>query len=450
MIKRNARSVGIGKTAIACAVAAIGLLAALPAFADTEIEQLKRELADQRKLIQQLLDAQGGSKTVESGRATKSQVEAAPADPTKAAVTFYGALDVNISSADSGFGRKTTFGAGGMTASSIGVKVEKTLVDKLKLIGEAEAGVAIDTGVVSNGSVTPGLNASSPSSGSLLGNGSQILSRQAYAGLAGDFGAVTFGRQYAASYVYAAAFGSSMGGGFLGNGAALQTSIGGMPTRLNNSLVYKTPSLNGFSGQFTYTTGSENNVAVDTKVGTTVTNDQAGQGYDLGLGYRRGSLFVGLTTWDINAASYAFAGETALAKKKASQIVANYDFGFMKLYGSYVKGTISGGNYENISKTLSNANGASISATFPFGRNKVYVSYAELKDESLLGRDATLFGLAYTYEIAPGQKLYANWGKMNNSANASYSLVSGADLVGSVATPGFSPSALMVGLNFSF
>lgn len=418
--------------------------------ASTTIEQLKRELADQRKLIQQLLDAQQAKTAVASGASAQASSPAAPADPTKPAFTFYGTLDVNVMSADSGFGSKTSVGTGGMTGSRLGVKGEKALGGDLKAIGEFEAGLAIDTGVVANGAVAAGANATSASTGGLTGTGSQIFSRQAYVGLAGNFGALTLGRQYTASYIAAAGHGSVMGSGFLGNGATMLPSIGGMPTRMNNAIVYKTPTLSGFSGQLSYSTGSENNLAVDTTTGTTVTNDQAGQGYDLGLFYIAGPFTVGLTTWDVNAASYALAGETGLAKKKGAQLVANYDFGFMKLYGSYVSGTINGGNYENVTKTLSSSTGSSVGASFPFGKNKVYVSYAELNDQSPQSKNANLVGLAYTYEMAPGQKLYASMGKMSNSSKASYSLADGGDLVGNVANAGFSPSAFMVGLNLTF
>lgn len=418
--------------------------------ANPVIEQLKRELADQRKLIQQLLDAQQAKTPVASGASVPSASATTPADPTKPAFTFYGTLDINVMSADSGFGSKTTVGTGGMTASRLGVKGEKALGGDLKAIGEFEAGLAIDTGVVANGATTAGVNATNASSGGLIGNGGQLFSRQAYVGLANNFGALTLGRQYTASYMSAAGYGPAMGPGFLGNGGLLLPNIGGMPTRLNNSIVYKTPTIRGFSGQLSYSTGSENNLAVDTTAGATVTNDQAGQGYDLGLFYIAGPLTVGLTTWAVNAASYALVGETGLAKKNGAQLVANYDFGFMKLHGAYVSGTINGGNYENVTKTLSSANGSSVSASFPFGKNKVYVSYSELNDQSPQNKNANLVGLAYTYELAPGQKLYASMGKMNNSSKASYSLADGGDLVGNVATAGFSPSAFMVGLNLTF
>lgn len=422
------------------------LVSAAPAFADTEIDALKKELADQKRLIQQLLT------TREDQKPSDAKGEATRATPTTAipGITFYGTADVNVARMNSGFGSKTSFGTGGMTASSIGVKGERELGSGLKVVGEVEAGVALDTGVVSNGAVVPGINNTVPSSGGLVGSGPQIFSRQAYAGLATNVGTFTIGRQYTGSYVAAAAFGNALGAGFLGNGATFLPVIGGMPTRVNNSFVYKTPRVSGFSGHFTYTTGSENNVSNNFAIGAVTTSDKAGQGWDLGLLYLNGPLTASLTTWNVNNASFVTAGENGLAEKKGWQIVGNYNFGFMRLYGAFVSGKISGGNYENVTRVLSKASGASASAAIPFGKSTVYISYASLNDKSLLDRDGSLLGVAYKYELFKNTNLYASWGRQTNKDNAAYSLATGGDLVGNVSTPGFDPSGFVVGLNIKF
>jgi len=422
---------------------AVGVLATVqPVFAETEIEGMKRELAEQKKLIERLLAAQP----------TQSVAQTAPAAAatTTTSFNFYGAADVNVMSVDSGFGSKTTIGTGGMTASSIGIKGQRDIGNGMKVIGEAEAGIAFDNGAVSNGAVALGTNNASPSSGGLTGGGSQIFSRQAYVGLNGDFGTLSVGRQYTGSYIAAAAFGNALGAGFLGNGATFIPAIGGMPTRVNNSVVYKTPMLNGFSGHFTYTVGNENNVATDVTAGTTKTNDSAGQGWDLLAMYRNGGLTAAASTWNVKNNSYAAVGETSLATKQGQQLAISYDFGGPRLYATVLSGEISGGNYENVTKTLSKASGWSVSGSIPFGKSTILASYAELKDNSLLNKNGNLLGLAYTYELFANTKLYTSWAKQTNDTSSSYALSNGGDLVGSVATPGFSPSGFMVGLNVKF
>lgn len=441
-----------------CIIAAMGMFSAVPACAETEIEQLKRELAEQKQLIQSLMSAQEAQKTINAkveAQALSGSKDAASSTATAIpGVTFYGTADLNVASTNSGFGRKTSIGSGGMTASSLGVKGERNIGNGLKVVGEVEAGVDFTTGVVSNGPAgTTGLNRTGVSTGGLAGTGNQIFSRQAYAGLAsGEFGTVTLGRQYTGSYITAAAIGDAMGTGFFGNAATFLPVIGGMPTRTNSSVVYRTPTLNGFSGYLTYTLGSQNNVNTPTPTAagaTTKTTDQAGRGWDVALFYRPGPLTAAFTTWNVNAASYA-VGETDLATKKGYQMLLSYDFDVVKVYAQYVSGTIDGGNYENVTKTLSKSSGASVSASIPFGKHKIYGSYAKLNDDSLLNRSASLVGLAYSYELFKNTKLYGSWGRLNNNSNATYSLANGGDLVGNVSTAGFSPSGFMAGLNASF
>lgn len=428
------------KKVLAALVASIGIIAALPALADAEIDALKRDLAEQKQLIQGLL----------ADKAAKSDAAAtATAAPAASGVTFFGTADVNVARVNSGFGSKWSVGSGGMTASSLGVKGERDLGAGLKAIGTLEAGVAYDTGAASNGAVTNGINNSVPSTGGLVGSGPQLFSRQAFAGLSGDFGALTLGRQYTGSYIAAAIFGNAMGPGFFGSSATFLPIVGGMPTRVNNSLVYRSPKAAGLSAHLTATTGSENNVDTNTAVGATTTTDKAGQGWDAALLYSNGALLAALSTWDVNNSSFVTAGETALAKKRGAQLVANYNFGVVRVYGAFVTGKISGGNYENVTKTLSDSTGASVSASLPFGKSTVYVSYSELDDKSLLDKDGTLVGVAYAYELYKNTKLYASWGKQTNKGASTYSLADGGDLVG-VVKNGFSPSGVMAGFNVSF
>ncbi|WP_300434560.1 porin [Zoogloea sp.] len=451
---KNCNASRIRPRKLAYGIAVMGLAAAMPAFAETEVEALKRELAEQKQLIQKLIANQDSQTRAIAKMETQSASGATAKGSSGTAIpgiTFYGTVDVNVASTNSGFGSKTSINSGGMTASSVGVKGQKDLGHKLRAVGEVEVGFDLSTGGVGNGAVTPGVNATSPSSGGYLGNGNQIFSRQAYAGLASDdFGTLTLGRQYTGSYVAAAILGNAFGPGFFGSGATFLPVVGGMPTRVNNSVVYRTPNLSGFSGWLTYTVGSENNTSLNTAVGSTTTTDQAGSGWDLALFYKTGALSTALTSWNVLNTSFVTAGETALARKSGWQAVVNYDFGFVKLYGTLLSGKISGGNYENITRTLSESSGWSTSAAIPFGDGTIIASYSKLDDKSSLNKDGNLIGLAYTYQLVKGTKVYGSYGKLTNNQKASYSLANGGDLVGNVARPGFDPTGYMVGVNSSF
>ena len=117
---------------------AIGSLTAVqPALAETEIESLKRELAEQRKLIERLLAAQPAQ------AAAPAAAPVVPAAASPSNFNFYGTIDVNVMNVDSGYGDKTTVGTGGMNASSIGVKGQRDIGNGMKVVGELEAAVAI-------------------------------------------------------------------------------------------------------------------------------------------------------------------------------------------------------------------------------------------------------------------------------------------------------------------
>lgn len=440
-----------GRT-IALLLAGLGAASSFSAHAETEVEALKRELAEQRALIEKLLATQNSQKAaIEKIEARPAQA-ATPAAGLPQGLTLYGTLDVNAAASNSGYGRKTTLGSGGMTATSIGLKGQKQIADGLRVVGEVEMGIDLTTGDAGNGASVYGVNNRTVSSGGFTGTGSNLFSRQAYAGLSSDaWGSLTVGRQYSGSYIAAAILGNALGPGFYGSSATWLPIIGGMPTRLNNSAVYRSPSYGGFNVHATYTVGNENNVNSTIVSGASSVTDSSGAGWDMALLYRSKTLNAALTTWDVkNAAFNHTGGETGLARKTGWQAVVNYDLGPVKLYGTWVAGKISGGNYQNVTQNLSKADGWSISAGIPWGRHTVLASYARLDDESLRNRDGSLAGIAYTYRIHDTTWLYANYGRQSNNRNASYSLLNGGDLVGQVARPGYNPDGFMVGLNTRF
>ncbi len=451
--------------AVACAT--LGLLATMPAFsADAEVEALKQELAAQRKLIEQLLANQkqgGGSPTSaqevdqrlrEGGKQPIAAPEPATNVPSEGNMQFrfYGIADVSLSDSNSGYGNKVRVdGGGGMAASRLGAQVTRTFGDNYKATAVVEGGMQFGTGSVGAPAPTLGLNDTTNSSGGSTGTGPVIFARQAWAGLDAGFGQISIGRQYTASYIGAAAIGSVFGDGLYGITGSFTPVVGGLASRMNNSIAWATPKFGGFYGQFTYTSGANNNVSSNTAVGTTMTNSKAGRGADLGLLYTDNRMRAALTTWDINANSWVTAGETGLAKKKGIQLSANYDFGWVKVAGDLLHGTILGGNYQNVTKTLSNSTGYGVSAQAPIaGKHHFMVSYTVVNDNSALNKDGKLYALAYWYDLYTKTTLYVSAGKMQNNANSTYTLNDGGNIVGNDARPGYSPRAIEGGLNYRF
>jgi predicted porin len=387
-------------------------------------------------------------------------------------LSWYATLDVNVANTNSGYGRKFSVGSNGMTASSLGVKMDKEMPYGLHALGELEMGVDISTGVAGsdNSAGAPGLNNNVMSSSTLNGKGMQLFSRQAYAGLGSDmFGNLTLGRQYTGSYIAAAIEGNAFGPGFYGSSALFLPSIGGMPTRVNNSIVYKTPGFEGFLKGFqvwaTYTAGSENNTDGSNIVDGTGVTDSSGEGYDLALFYRGPvesplkGLTAAVTAWTVTNSNYiaAYAGQ---GQHQGWQAVVSYDFDYFKLYGTYVDGWYNGSGKSNATtpdptkNLLYDADGWSVSAKVPFLRDHaILASYTQVNDKSsgVTDADGKLVGIAYTYKLFNTSTLYVNWGKQFNGKNASYSLNDGGDLSGSVKPlSGYNPDGVMIGMNTKF
>lgn len=451
------------------ALALMTIMASTPAFAETEIEALRREIAEQRVLIQQLMDLQGArgvqarqvqevnnppkGQDIQTGGPNRgSGLQAgAPAGPAIPPLTIYGVADVNVSHADSGYGGKTNAGSGGLTASRLGLKGEQALGHQIKAVYLMEAGLSTSTGAVGTGTPPQGINNTAASNGALTGNGTQIFSRQIYAGLELPVGTITVGRQYAGSYLASVSAATSMGAGLFGSSATLLPVVASMPTRLNNSLVYVTPKFAKLSAQLTLTSGVGNNIRGVSGTPTSSTTDQSGRGGDLAVFYAAGPVKAAVTVWHVRNASFnPSLGETGLATRKGFQLGGNVDVGVARLYGTYVHARIAGGGYETGTKTLSNVSAWSLSAGLPLAGGTVLASYTRVNDNSLIpDKDAQLAGLAYTYKLQEATTLYASWGKLLNRRNSAYSLSDGGDLVG-VSVPGYHVTGLMVGLNQVF
>ncbi len=164
---------------LAAAIAGLMAAAAAPAMADSEIDALKRELAEQRKLIEKLLADREADKKAQAAAPAPAAQGGAAGTP---AVTVYGLIDggvERITNVQSGTAKGTVTRMPSITASlpsRIGISAVKEIQPGLKAIGTAEIGMNTDDGT--------------------LGQGGRIFGRQIFAGLDTPYGAFTYGRQW--------------------------------------------------------------------------------------------------------------------------------------------------------------------------------------------------------------------------------------------------------------
>lgn len=155
----------------------------------------------------------------------------------QSSVTLYGMVDITMDISNQGNGTLARLISGGVAGSRFGLAGVEDLGNGYKAIFKLENGFASNSGVIQQG-------------GALFG-------RQAWVGLQGPQGALTFGRQYAPEFLAVSeydAFYASLGGSFwnidrtLPNGTVQSTLMTDIITsRTNNSVVYASPSIRGLS-----------------------------------------------------------------------------------------------------------------------------------------------------------------------------------------------------------
>lgn len=298
-------------------------------------------------------------------------------------VTIYGAVDLGITNENNGgaAGSVTRMDSGIMNGSRLGFKGTEDLGGGLSAIFQLENGFSADTGV--------------------LGQGGLLFGRQAWVGLKGGFGVVTFGRQN--SFVYANSptfdpFIDALAGDTsrLFNYAAF--------ARTNNSINYSYATANGIRAELQYGLGE---VAGNTSASSSLAFDVA---------YKSGPVDVILTHNRNKDATGNVTGKSTL-------IGGNYDFGMLKAYAAYQwNKDVSAG------ATAAVANGADlrvglIGLRAPVGAaGTIMASYIRLTNKAAGNADASQAAIGYMHELSKRTALYASYGRLANDAGASYAV----------------------------
>ncbi|MDP1686150.1 porin [Hydrogenophaga sp.] len=273
-------------------------------------------------------------------------------------VTLYGIADVYVGSKKSGLNTKrtTVVDSGGFNGSRFGLTGSEDLGGGLKAVFKLEQGFNIDTGTQSV-------------AGSAFG-------RQAYVGLAGGFGTVTFGNVWSSmDDVIGAGNGAFDAGAF----APLYSMSGSVHNtyvdRPRNAIKYASPSFGGLSGSFTY--GMDENSAASQDV------------VDFQVGYAAGPVGVSL----------AYQVANNVTDTKRTLLNGSYDLGVAKLLATY--GQVKTG--------AAKSTDAQFGVDLPLSSALTLSgSYAQTKDNAFLGDGKrTGFGIAAKYALSKRTFSYA-------------------------------------------
>ena len=402
-------------------------------------------------------------------------------------VTMYGIVDVGVEMGNSGFGSKTRIQSGQSAGNRLGFKGEEALGGGTSVMFQLETGFTLDNGNLSNNSShlssfstggAAGLNTGSIA-GVPQGTGAGLFQRTAIAGLKGGWGTLTVGRQYAPEFLVTAAvdpFAAGLGGN---NGVVLGGA--GFAQRLDNSVMYVSPNMSGFSGGLGYSSGVENNMNADSAAAgvpaapcaaTTCTNDKAGKAWALLATYANGPAYVGLGYHNVNGSTYdstAAANQTGLSKSKSWLLGASWDFQVVKLSGTYFTG-----NTDQPGSVDASAGAALVSPTVgkttdvraytiglkaPMGPWTFNAVYGKRDDKTARDADYSTFSIGGEYALSKRTALYGAYTKLNNAdrTNAAGVVRGAGQVINSALNTGLvntngnnDPNALQLGMRHSF
>ena len=300
-------------------------------------------------------------------------------------VTIYGVADVGVSFGSHGDNDLAQVHNGGLSGSRIGFRGTEDLGNGLKALFTYEYGVNFDDGT----------------------EGSQA--RQAFAGLGGNWGSVTFGRQYAPGYDfhYDAVAGSSVLSpqALLSGGDDALTIDQSSGARWDNSVAYN-GSFAGLKVRAIYGMGAaEDTIAASAEAGKWADPSDDDR-FGLGVEYANGPLKVG--------AVYHFLkdvyGVTGSDDQQEWLVGGSYNFGVLTLAGSYQDAKNVGFNDGN------DADLWQLGVIVPVGAaGNVHVAYGEVDvDDGTFSGKAKSYSLAYTHALSKRTTLYTGWNRTDN------------------------------------
>lgn len=313
-------------------------------------------------------------------------------------VTLYGRLDaglqfVNPSSID-GVGQSSTMGlvSGHTNGSRFGLKGSENLGGDLKAIFVLEAGYGVDDGKSTQGG--------------------RLFGREAFLGLAGKAGTVAFGR---------------FGGLTSGAGTFNQMKFDPFATawdqagmkafsfvnkRLDNSVVYVTPTVSGLTGSVMHSFATDGQEDAD---------NQMNESYSgVGVNYKLGKLLMGLQYEQLGVKEVSLDKNgvkvpTGMPDQKSVQFGAYYDFPVVRAYFNYEKSMDTA--VKGVSKSAADADSfmVGLKGDLPGSWGSVLASY-QMRDGKAFAigaknyeADLQVFSLGYLYPLSKRTEIYASY-----------------------------------------
>lgn len=324
-------------------------------------------------------------------------------------VTLYGLIDAGVGYEQVKFRGQSQSRIGAVqgvsSGSRFGLRGTEDLGDGLRAVFNLEGGFG-------------------PMNGQSLQSG-RLWGRQATVGLDSDsWGRLEFGRQTNLASKY---FGSIDPFAISYNTANLGTTFSSANTmRLDNMVLYQTPSMDGFKVGVGYSFSADDTVedGVKDKHQTGFATGNNNRVLTAGVQYLNGPLNLAAAYDRFNPSNNAIGGKSS-SRVQEYIIGGTYDFEVVKLAAAFSQtrdgwfigqnmGTTPDGMQKLGSFKLADgfrANSYMIGATVPLGRHAIFGSWqrATPNNDKLTGDDATfnVYSLGYTYDFTKRTNLYA-------------------------------------------
>lgn len=295
-------------------------------------------------------------------------------------VTLYGVVDAFVEFGKAGTktepNSQTRLQSGGANGSRLGFRAVEDLGNGLKATAVFEHGFHADSGAAASDST--------------------FWNRQSHVGLSGGFGSITAGRQYSPLVVHQDSFDASLS--TTGYGSAYNSGVMRTVSRVNNSLLYKTPSFGGFSA------------AAMLGLGENTTGGSFGNVVSASAKYASGPLGVGF--------AYARQNKSEAGKEDKSiwNLATSYKVGDVQLFGA-LQGTK---NDSQNAATLDDRNELMLGAVYSFGANQIRTSFGQAKVKGVADSTVRHMSLAYVYNMSKRTALYAAYQVVKNPENLAY------------------------------
>lgn len=358
---------------------------------------------------------------------------------TAAEVQISGQVDTYLESYTAGDKTVTRLSSGGAGGGS-----RVTLSASESISASTEAFVCLEMGVLMDEGIS-------------TGNSSYIFEREALVGVRGDFGSLSFGRQYTPHFLSLPmneAAGQSLGSaiGAFGSPAFVSTNgiglaVNGLTgarlatTRMDNSIVYSTPNFSGFTGTVMIALGEQSSQSSD---GEIVRSNSRGNFYNVAARYVRGAFSgnASLALWDNPVvANYTFENIWF------GSLSAAYDLGMAKLHLNFVV-------RDSEDDMAPNLWAAALGVSVPMPVGKIIVTGGYLHNTSIEHADGASWGVRYDYPMSQTTFLYVGAFGVHNQSNANFVLAGGggSSKPPSIATEetGLGNHMFFVGMNHRF